>query len=284
MSEKGCLSNWWAGCEPVGTVLSTLLKDGFFYNIKGGLDNSPAVGYLFRGNNIRKLVFVFTNEYDNQIVRRIMKYGGDKWRYEPYEYVFVPSLDNKVASLEELSLTTKGITGYTSSSSDQNPPDPYCFQMVKQLPAIRRFLNSIGLGEDKEIISAYSEIGKWFNSSSSNGTYGGQLPDLKYPMTSLTFPKKEFNPKSFSSINRDYNIYGYNIKYELNNLNQICEFLGQPYSDIIKKHNSDLDNKEYWGFPGIDYQQSYIDNINSKIIKSESFDYSVGKTLGFYDL
>ena len=59
-SEKGVLSNTWNGCEPVCTMLSKLLGDGFFY----GEPKSCSIGYVFR-ENARRLVFVFTNEFDN---------------------------------------------------------------------------------------------------------------------------------------------------------------------------------------------------------------------------
>ena len=67
-SEKGVLSNTWNGCEPVCTMLSKLLGDGFFY----GEPKSCSIGYVFR-ENARRLVFVFTNEFDNSYWRTLTK-------------------------------------------------------------------------------------------------------------------------------------------------------------------------------------------------------------------
>ena len=62
---KGVLSNYYAGCESVSEVLSSLLGDGFF----SGFPWSSSIGYSFRGGNIPRLVFVYTNEFDNSLIR-----------------------------------------------------------------------------------------------------------------------------------------------------------------------------------------------------------------------
>ena len=63
-SEKGVLSNAWSGCEPVCTMLSKLLGDGIFLYEP----TSCPLGYVFR-EKARRLVFVFTNEFDNSYWR-----------------------------------------------------------------------------------------------------------------------------------------------------------------------------------------------------------------------
>lgn len=64
-SDKGVLCNWFSGSESVSEVMAQLLGGGFFY----GFPWTPAIGYAFRKPSIPKLVFVFTNEYDNEIGR-----------------------------------------------------------------------------------------------------------------------------------------------------------------------------------------------------------------------
>lgn len=58
---RGVLTNMWAGCEPVCAILSKLLKDGFFCSYPWNV----GLGYMFRKKSIPKLVFVFSNEFDN---------------------------------------------------------------------------------------------------------------------------------------------------------------------------------------------------------------------------
>lgn len=70
--KKGVLSNYYAGCEPVSEVLATLLGDGIYR----GFPWNTSIGYAFRGNNIPRLVFVYTNEFDNSLVRTYYKNTG----------------------------------------------------------------------------------------------------------------------------------------------------------------------------------------------------------------
>jgi len=62
---KGVLSNWWAGCEPTCDVLAKLLKDGIFYG--NGIPDE-GFAFLFR-KGVKRLVFVFSNEFDNSMTR-----------------------------------------------------------------------------------------------------------------------------------------------------------------------------------------------------------------------
>ena len=59
---NGVLSGVWSGCESVCATLSKLLKDGIFCSYPWNI----GLGYAFRDKSIPKLVFVFTNEFDNQ--------------------------------------------------------------------------------------------------------------------------------------------------------------------------------------------------------------------------
>ena len=83
-SYKGVLANWWAGCEPSCDMLSKLLKYQCFY----GYPFHIGIGYLFR-KNIPRLVFVFTNEYDNSMVKSYTVSGGTKVK----EVVYMPSAE-----------------------------------------------------------------------------------------------------------------------------------------------------------------------------------------------
>ena len=137
-SEKGVLMNWWGGSESVSSVLANLLGDGFFH----GWPWTPAIGYMFRNREIPKLVFVYTNEYDNNIVRtktenpmNLMVIPGvvDKNNVKFYP-VMVKARDADGKWIEQ----TKSTPGYTS------PPDPYCL-MYNQYGAMEDFLKKIEL-------------------------------------------------------------------------------------------------------------------------------------------
>lgn len=69
---KGVLTNMWRGCEPVCAITSKLLKDGYFFSYPW----NEGVGYMFRKKPTVKLVFVFTNEYDNAYTASYSYYGG----------------------------------------------------------------------------------------------------------------------------------------------------------------------------------------------------------------
>ena len=62
--EKGVLSNWWAGCEPVCDMIRKITQDGFFF----GMPWNQALGHLARKDR-PLIVFVFTNEFDNAYSR-----------------------------------------------------------------------------------------------------------------------------------------------------------------------------------------------------------------------
>lgn len=84
---KGLVSNWNSGSEPVCQILSNVLSEKIFRRKISPWDGSPytfhnekcnpytnftshsyAFAYVFR-KNVPKIVFVFSNEYDNQISR-----------------------------------------------------------------------------------------------------------------------------------------------------------------------------------------------------------------------
>lgn len=73
--EKGFLSNWNSGSEPVCEILARVLREQFFRRnvadpqiVPGRTGHKYAFAYVFR-KNVPKIVFVFSNEYDNWISR-----------------------------------------------------------------------------------------------------------------------------------------------------------------------------------------------------------------------
>lgn len=97
----GVLSSMQNGSEQVCEVLSYLLDDGLFYNYP----YNRGLGYLFRKKPIPKLVFVFSNEYDNEShIRysdtgvRFLPFGGwdHDWSLTAKEAVTVPTLQDSL--------------------------------------------------------------------------------------------------------------------------------------------------------------------------------------------
>jgi len=126
---KGGLSNWFAGCEPTSYILSRLLGGKIFY----GFPYLPALGYSFRGAEIPKLVFVFTNEFDNEICRTDTE--ADKTN----SVVAIPRKDGDAVGLDALGLMCQSIfkplssDGYPTVGDSGGakcgtvlPTDPYC--------------------------------------------------------------------------------------------------------------------------------------------------------------
>jgi hypothetical protein len=103
---KGVLSNWYAGCEPVCNIVSRLLSYNFFY----GYPYNDGLGYLFRKNTPR-LLFVFTNEYDNQMTRTYSEKEGTN----AHESYLIPSANKSSVTFAKVDF-----------GNDQNAPDPYC--------------------------------------------------------------------------------------------------------------------------------------------------------------
>jgi hypothetical protein len=99
-NENGTLSNWWAGCEPVCDVLDKLIREGYFYARPWNLGQA----FMFR-KNVPRLVFVFSNEFDNSFSRVYKVYTENGYEFKEssinhigiknFELVSFPStLDN----------------------------------------------------------------------------------------------------------------------------------------------------------------------------------------------
>ena len=99
----GVLSSMQQGSEQVCEVLSYLLDDGLFYNYP----YNRGLGYLFRKKPIPKLVFVFSNEYDNESHIRysdtgyVLDWTGwhQYWNLTAKEVVTVPTLQDSLMNI-----------------------------------------------------------------------------------------------------------------------------------------------------------------------------------------
>lgn len=119
--HRGCLSNWYAGCEPVSDMVSKLLKDGCFWSWPWNY----GLGYMFRGKKVPKLVIVFSNEYDNTMIRGYSNSGSSE------KEVFVYPLINNGSVVMNTHLQKVKNINSDLSISDQNAPDPYCLQNLR---------------------------------------------------------------------------------------------------------------------------------------------------------
>lgn len=128
---KGVLSNWYNGCEPTSEVLSTLLGDGFFY----GFPWTSAIGYAFRGNGIPRLIFVYTNEFDNSLVRE----RNSKTKLT--NIMMYPSFSGGNVNLVPIVNSDKDDDG------NRNPPDRNCFNQAATSESIWDYLSTIGLSD-----------------------------------------------------------------------------------------------------------------------------------------
>lgn len=139
-SKRGVLMNWFNGSEPVCNVLANLLDTGFFHDFP----YTPAIGYMFRSPEVPKIVFVFTNEFDNA-VNRTHTNNGENIMVIPgvmnnNEVKFYPThgVYENFAELGGDKLTL-GVW-YNERTSAYNtptprmgcvvPPDPYCLQQL----------------------------------------------------------------------------------------------------------------------------------------------------------
>ena len=114
-SKKGVLCNVFCGCEPVAHIVSKLLGSGCFY----GHPWTPGIGYMFRDNSIPKLVFVYANEYDNEI--------PDTSTGE--SIVVAPGVNAKNVTFGRCVVKSTGLDG--KSTNVPTPPDPHSLQQLK---------------------------------------------------------------------------------------------------------------------------------------------------------
>ena len=110
----GVLTNMWAGCEPVCAILSKLLKDGFFCSYPWNI----GLGYTFRKKSIPKLVFVFSNEFDNSFTATYDYTNGYKFETP----LIIPGLDKKNVKFYAIK---------EARGAYRDALDPYCVKQLK---------------------------------------------------------------------------------------------------------------------------------------------------------
>lgn len=157
-SVRGVLVNWYNGSEPVCQVLAELLGGGFFH----GFPYTPAIGYMFRNQKIPKLVFVFTNEFDNSIARQATTNGEN--------VMVVPGVVNKnqvkFYPMHGVYTTFNGATvsGVFQEGTKAKklkagcvlPPDPFCLQQLN--PAWKTYGSEESRGGIEKIVSYLQAI------------------------------------------------------------------------------------------------------------------------------
>lgn len=112
-------------------MVSKLLRDGFMYSYpyNGGFG-----AHLFR-KDIPKLVFVFSNEFDNSLSRRRSLFRSETWNdgittisfyfdNELFNVVVVPTADGE-------NLTFYCDAGNSTLNNTLMAPDPYCQRILK---------------------------------------------------------------------------------------------------------------------------------------------------------
>lgn len=125
---RGALPTTAAGSEHLCEVLSNLLSENLFFSYPW----NDALGYLFRKSTkekpIPKIIFVFTNEFDNQsyVDYTFLEYYMVGWKkHVEWEYGIkgvstVPGITSKTLTITPF---------YIQTSNWIFPPDPYCLQL-----------------------------------------------------------------------------------------------------------------------------------------------------------
>lgn len=145
-NNNGTLSNWWAGCEPVCDMLDKLIRGGYFY----ARPWNKGQAFMFR-KNVPRLIFVFSNEFDNSFSRVYKMYTPYGREYdsskahhvgiEGFELLAFPStLNNNTLSFY--------INAGSALNKTQQPPDPHCLRLFRSdslMDDMNGYLASIGL-------------------------------------------------------------------------------------------------------------------------------------------
>lgn len=186
--KKGFLSNFWAGCEPTSSVLNKLIDDGMFCSLPSfsysttiriaNPDASLDLAYMFRDDDIPKLIFVFSNEFDNEL-------------YPSYDIYNGYSISNKFLSIYPTrrvgsDTIPRSTDAYANawkyaSKSMSSPWDVYCFQQIRNISGenkIREFIENISLSGkvDDSLTSISNLYGKYgFSELAYDNIF--QIPD-----------------------------------------------------------------------------------------------------------
>lgn len=144
-SEKGCLSTWFSGNESACDMLSMLLSEQAFT----GYPYHDGLGYVFR-KGVPRLVFLFTNEYDNYLKTM---FTGSNGVYQKNGLV-VLGLDTKTRTVKFLGLDSDKVkaTSGAKSTPGNDAPDPFCLRMLMEDDAdMQQFPVTIGITDQAYI-------------------------------------------------------------------------------------------------------------------------------------
>ena len=249
-SEKGVLSNTWNGCEPVCTMLSKLLGDGFFY----GEPKSCSIGYVFR-ENARRLVFVFTNEFDNSY-----------WRTQTgiNQTVIIPYIMNKtiLGLYRHIVVSKEG--AYTVNQID--PLDAFCFRSTTNINNLVDFIGRIGLKKDD-----------FSNYIDNLNSYDVLRPSLTVSINKNISHYISTNLSDISTIK--FESTGKNLDLQRRDI-ETCLPSVNSYAKIMKYIlNEDEFDSLTGEFVGLQYKLS--NKTTNKVI---SFNHDVVHTIGYYEL
>ena len=242
-SKKGVLSNAWSGCEPVCTMLSKLLGNGFFYDEP----LSCPIGYVFR-QKARRLVFVFTNEFDNSYWRTLTKIN---------QTVIIPvRKDKKTLVLNRVLLGDGRI----------DPLDQFCFRSTTNISNLEDFIDRIGL--NKNDFSNYIDDLNSFNVLRPSLTVSINKNLNHYISTNLS----NISTIEFESTKNNLDLQYRDIETCLPSVNS--------YAKIMKYIlNEDEFDSLTGEFIGIQYETK--SKTTNKVI---SFNHDVAHTIGYYEL
>lgn len=155
---RGTLSNWYAGCECVYDMLAKLVSgDSVIFESPIRHDT---IAYGFRPG-VPRLIFVFSNEYDNEFVRTYSYEEGSKQSCV-YLYPGASGGQLELNGIEFKQKTKMDVSEHVNSE----PVDPYCLQTLREnwndVSKYTDFLNKINLrtdsfdGELEKISELYS--------------------------------------------------------------------------------------------------------------------------------
>ena len=258
ISEKGVISNWFGGCEPVYSIINRMLKyDGCFY----GFPYHTGVGYLFR-KDVPRIVFVYTNEYDNEMKRTYSAGDGTKVR----ETYVVPGATGSTVSFHTR----------TSESNKQVPPDQYCldqFYLTKGETGVQKvkdFFTSV-TGDDNPDEDAGVAAFKWLRDTAGFKNRSPRAYTNPYG-AEVTQTGWHFRP-------------GMSFEYAPSNIDYYALLQVNPFAStwdptkILTQYQMDYSESHEGKFRGVEYRR-----VNDKKITSTGF-YSWGaNTFGFFQL
>ena len=247
-SKKGVLSNAWSGCEPVCTMVSKLLGNGFFYDEP----LSCPIGYVFR-QKARRLVFVFTNEFDNSYWRTLNNIN---------QTVIIPVRKNKnTLTLYRHIISEEG----NSDVHLFDPLDAFCFRSTTNINNLDDFIDRIGLNKN-DFLDTINDLNSY---------------DVLRPSLTVSINK---NLNHYISTNLS-NISTIEFESTKNNLDlqyrdiETCLPSVNSYAKIMKYIlNEDEFDSLTGEFIGIQY------GIRYGKTKAISFKHDVAHTIGYYEL